>query len=72
MDVLVQSARILNPTNTSTEADLSIIQAKEQAEAAVVVTTITKSVTTSGAYYSRTSAVGDGHDAYSGFFTVTG
>ena len=30
-----------------------------------------KTVRTSGGYYARATAVGDGHDAYSGFFTVT-
>lgn len=71
VDMIMQAARILNPQDSYSEEDMSIIQAKEQATAASVTIVFNKSVRTSGQYYARTAAVGDGHDAYPGFFSVT-
>lgn len=71
IDLLIWQARQADSQDTTSEADTDIIQAQEHATAATAVAVWINHVRQSGVYYSRTSAVGDGHDAYSGFFTVT-
>jgi hypothetical protein len=70
IDLLVATARDTNANDDYTDEDLSVVQAQETVEAASLAIVITTSDHTSGQYYSRSVASGDGFDAYSGNFTV--
>jgi hypothetical protein len=71
VDLLVATAREAGASDDSTDEDISIVQVNEAVEASEIVDVITTTTTTSGVYYSRSATSGDGHDAYSGFFTIT-
>jgi hypothetical protein len=72
VDVLVQIAQAAAPTNDNTEQDTTSIAAFIEEESVSVTETWTLlGPFTMGGYYARSSPVGDGHDAYPGFFSVS-
>ena len=66
LDLLVENARINNPTDGYAEEDTTVIQAHESVDTATVVTALSHTTHASGQYYSGQPGT------YSGFFTVTG
>jgi hypothetical protein len=71
VDILKKAIDNTQPQDTSTDESTTPIDIKQATENLTVTFTVTKTVKNNGGYYARSSAVGDGHDAYPGFFSIT-
>ena len=71
-DVLLQIAQSATPENDNTEQDNTPVAAFAPIENKLLHEAWSNGPNrTAGGYYARATAVGDGHDAYPGFFSVT-
>jgi hypothetical protein len=71
IDVLVASAHATTPTDLTQDESTSIIQVQQPGFNLQSAFAVTTSVRTSGQFYARSAPVGDGHDGYPGFMTIT-
>lgn len=69
VDVLMKLA--MNPMDTSTTENVIAVTINTATFNIGQTFLWTKSIRTMGGYFARTTAVGDGHDAYPGFFSIT-
>lgn len=70
VDLLVKTAWSLNAQNSSSAASI-IVDVPQAVSNAAVHDAWSYSARTMGGYYARATPVGDGHDAYPGFSTIT-
>lgn len=72
MDLLLSAARLLQTDDQNYNEAETPIQVQSTGTTLMTAHISLATVThTSGAYYARATAVGDGHDAYPGAFTIT-
>jgi hypothetical protein len=77
VDILIQATNAaynagLAPTNDNANGvTTNAIQIQQVASNMSVSTTLSTSTRTWGGYYARTTALGDGHDAYAGLFSIS-
>lgn len=70
-DLLMATARRAGPQDDEDGENVQVVQAQEFDQNLHVADVWSRKTGTSGVYYSRTSPVGDGADAYCGFCTIT-
>jgi hypothetical protein len=70
-DVILASTRSQALEDLSQESETDIIQVEVGSFTLKAQFTVTTASRPSGGYYARATPVGDGHDAYSGLFTIT-
>jgi hypothetical protein len=71
VDIIMAAVRKTATTTLDNETDTQVVQAQLVGHTANGAIVFTKKTGASGVYYSRATAVVDGADAYSGFFTIT-
>lgn len=70
VDLVMKTAQAATPEDDSSTEQTSIAQVQTDSEIVNAHFVWTKSVRTTGQYYARTTAVGDGHDAYCGLCSI--
>ena len=71
VDILCQAGKVGNLIDQNDDESQDVVNAEQVYQNLGVHIVMNKSSRTSGGYYARATAVGDGHDAYPGFFTIT-
>lgn len=71
VDVLVKMASMINPPDLQNNEAVIAVILEQGLFNVSIVDSWSKSEHTHGGYYARSAPVGDGHDAYPGFFTIT-